>query len=302
MISVIICSANSADLLTVKANIARTIGVVHEIIAFDNHDGSKGICELYNQGVQRAQYDLLCLMHEDIEMQTIGWGEKVVEIFEKNEGLGLLGVAGGGYKSLVPSSWYNADLELNGEFYCCLIQGFKHSGIEEYLDYRNPRNEKLSKVAAIDGCWMCTTRTIALDNPFDEQLLRGFHGYDIDFSLAVGRKYDVAVTYEVLLRHFSEGAFSKQWEREILKMHKKWSRYLPVNTDGLDERSLLRYERRAFKVYFNRQLDAGVSYRELIDIIWDARKSRVFGFLKWYKVYMDLWRVSKQRKKDKRED
>jgi hypothetical protein len=301
MISVIICSANPVELLTVKANIAKTIGVVHEIIAFNNQDGKKGICELYNRGVQRAQYDMLCLMHEDIEMQTMGWGAKVMEIFMENPKLGLLGVAGGGYKSLVPSGWYNADLELNGEFYCCLIQGFKHSGVEEYLDYRNPRNEQLSVVAAIDGCWMCTPKSIALENPFDEKLLTGFHAYDIDYSLAVGRNYDVAVTYEVLLRHFSEGAFSKEWELDTLKVHEKWSRYLPVNTDRLDERSLLRYERRAFKVYFNRQLDNGTSYRELMGIIWKARRSRIFGFLKWYKVYMDLWRVSKQRKKEKQD-
>jgi hypothetical protein len=83
-------------------------------------------------------------MHEDIEMKTEGWGQKVLEIFEQNPETGLIGVAGGGYKSLVPSSWYNADLELNGEFYCCLIQGFKYSGVTEYVDYRNPKNEKLS--------------------------------------------------------------------------------------------------------------------------------------------------------------
>lgn len=298
MISVIICSANQSELLAVSANIAKTIGVAHEIIAFDNHDGSRGICELYNQGVQSAQYDLLCLMHEDIEMQTVGWGEKVMEIFKQNSRLGLVGVAGGGYKSLVPSGWYNADLELNGAFYCCLIQGFKHSGIEEYVDYRNPRNEQLSKVAAIDGCWMCTRKEIALKYPFDETLLTGFHAYDIDFSMAIGQAHDVAVTYEILLRHFSEGSFSGEWESETLKIHEKWSARLPVNTDDLPVKSLLRYERRAFKAYHQRQLDRGTSYRRLMGIIWNSRKSWIFGGWKWYKLYVDLWRVRKKRRKE----
>ena len=301
MISIIICSVSRDELLTVSENIRKTIGVPHEIIAFDNNKLQKGICEIYNMGARQAKYDMLCFMHEDIEMQTVGWGEKLVELFDKHPRLGLLGVAGGGYKSLVPSGWYNADLELNGEFYCCLVQGFKHSGIEEYLDYRNPRNEQLSKVAAIDGCWMCTKKKIALKYTFDETMLKGFHGYDIDFSMAVGQQYDVAVTYEILLRHFSEGSFSGEWENETLKIHEKWSARLPVNTDGLPEKSLLRYERRAFKAYHHKQIDQGTSYRQLMGIIWNSRKSWIFGGWKWYKLYVDLWRVRKNQKKEGRD-
>src|SRR5690349_21085161 len=143
MISVIICSADPVELQLVKENIATTIGTVHEIIAFDNAHAEKGICELYNEGAKQAKNDILVFMHEDIEMKTADWGVKVLEIFNANPNLGLMGVAGGGYKSVVPSSWYNADLEINGGFYCNLIQGFKYSGRESFLDYRNAKNEKL---------------------------------------------------------------------------------------------------------------------------------------------------------------
>ncbi|MCF0050719.1 glycosyltransferase family protein [Dyadobacter sp. LJ53] len=291
MISVIICSADPAALQLVKENVAETIGTDHEIIAFANANAEKGICELYNEGTKQAKYDILVFMHEDIEMKTVHWGARVLEIFAGNPKLGLVGVAGGGYKSLVPSSWYNADLEVNGGFYCNLIQGFKHSGREAFLDYRNAKNEKLTKVASIDGCWMATKKEVALTHPFDQNLLKHFHAYDIDFSLAVGRQYDVAVTYGVLLSHFSEGDFSPVWENEISKVHKKWSAVLPVNADGLDEKSLLRYERRAFKMYFERKLDQGKTYKELMQVCWNARHSRIFKGLKWYKMYVDLWRV-----------
>ena len=295
MISVIICSANAADLAIVSDNIRQTIGVVHEIISFDNHDAAQGICALYNEGAQKAKYDVLCFMHEDIEMKSENWGAKVGSIFSANPKLGLMGVAGGGYKSVVPSSWYNADLKMNGEFYCNLIQGFKYAGRESFLDYRNPKQEKLSKVACIDGCWMVTRKEIALAMPFDDKLLDHFHGYDIDISIQVGQHWDVAVTYEVLLSHFSEGNFSESWEEAILKVHRKWSAVLPVNADGLDEKSLLRYERRAFKMFFNKQLDKGKSYRQLMEICWDARHSRIFRNFKWYKLFVDLRRVSKKR-------
>lgn len=295
MISVIICSANADDLRDVSESIAQTIGVEHEIIAIDNSNGQKGICEIYNIGARQAKYDILCFTHEDIEMKTSDWGTKVIQIFKTYPDIGLVGVAGGGYKSIVPSSWYNADLEVNGEFYCNLIQGFKYSGRDEFHDYRNPRNESLSTVACVDGCWMCTRKEIAEKYPFDEQLLRRFHGYDLDFSLAVNQEYKVAVTYEILLKHFSEGNFDETWMEDTLKVHKKWGWLLPVNSDGLDEHTLKRYERRAYKVFFNRSLDEGVSYAKLKEIISYSRKSRIFPLRIYLKLYLDLWKVRKER-------
>ncbi len=298
MISVIICSANEQDLSKVKVNIAQTIGIPFEIIAIDNSEGKMGICEVYNRGAAQAQYGILCFMHEDIEMITPMWGNKVTELFDQNPKVGLIGVAGGGYKSLVPSSWYNADLEVNGGFYCSLIQGFKHSGETEFFDYRNPKDEKLSHVACIDGCWMCTKKSIVLEYPFDQGLLTKFHGYDLDFSLAVNQKYKVAVTYEIVLRHFSEGNFDSEWFEATLKVHKKWSWILPVNTDGLNEATLSRYERRAFKVFANNLLDQGFTYSQLATIGSHFRHSRIFPRFRYLKIYLDLWKLRKKREKN----
>jgi hypothetical protein len=296
MISIIICSADAKDLLIVTKNIDETVGVPYEIIAVDNSDGKRGICEIYNEGARKAKNEILCFMHEDIAFKTPDWGVKVVELFSENTKLGLIGVAGGGYKSVVPSSWYNADLEMNGEFYCCLIQGFKYAGRPDLYDYRNPKNEKLSRVACIDGCWMSTTKSIALKYPFDEKLLKNFHGYDLDFSLSVNQEYQVAVTYEILLKHFSDGNFGQTWMKDTLKLHKKWSWILPVNTDKLEEKTLNRYERRAFKIFFKRMLDDGHSYSQLVTIIWNSRRSRIFPPKILFKVYLDLGRVWKDRK------
>ena len=74
MISVIISSAKKELVTQVTKNITDTIAVEFEIIAFDNSNGEKGICEIYNQGIKKARYDVLCFMHEDIAMITPGWG------------------------------------------------------------------------------------------------------------------------------------------------------------------------------------------------------------------------------------
>lgn len=293
MISIVICSANAQALDQVKRNIQNTIGVPYEIISFNNSDGKKGICELYNAGTKVGKYDLLCFMHEDIEFITEQWGETVVSLFNADARLGLVGVAGGGYKSLTPSSWYNYDLEINGGFYCNLIQGFKYTDKADAHDYRNPKNEKSAEVACVDGCWLCTRKIIALQNPFDEKMLSQFHGYDIDFSLSVGRTHKVMVTYEILLKHFSEGKFNKIWMEEIVKVHKKWSHILPVNIDNLPENRLKQIERNAFEIFLQQSLQKEYfSKIQLLKIIWSTRKSRIATLSFPYKLFQKLKKLT----------
>lgn len=292
MISIIICSVSQKELSAVSENIRNTIGVEHEILAFDNKHLKKGISEIYNMGVQQAGFNILCLMHEDMEMVTEGWGQKVLDIFNANQQLGLLGIAGGGYKSLAPSSWYNYHLQENGGFYCNIIQGFKHTGKPEAHDYRNPRNETLSRVACIDGCWMCTRKEVATRYPFDQKRLKQFHGYDLDYSIGISQWYQTAVTFEVLLRHFSEGNFDQVWRGEMLKVHEKWAHLLPLNIDGVPAASLKRIERDAYEVFLQQAVDGNwFSKERLLRLIWTTRRSRVATLSFPYKLMQRLLKM-----------
>ncbi|PSL30326.1 glycosyltransferase [Dyadobacter jiangsuensis] len=289
MISIIICSANDVELAHVSENIRKTVGVAYEIIAIDNRREPRGICAVYNEGAKRARFDLLCFMHEDIEMMTADWGARVLDIFDQNPQLGLLGIAGGGYKSLAPSSWYNYHLQENGGFYCNLVQGYRHTGREDTVEYRNPRNQPLSRVACIDGCWMCTRKEVVRRFPFDEKLLTGFHGYDLDFSIAVNQEYQVAVTFEVLLKHFSEGNFNQTWRTQMLKVHQKWPHLLPLNIDGVPDSSLKRIERDAYEVFLQKAVEEKwFSKWELARLIWTSRHSRVATLSFPYKLMLRL--------------
>ncbi|WP_215232909.1 glycosyltransferase [Dyadobacter linearis] len=295
MISVIICSIDPAELEMVSKNIAATIGVPHEIIGIDNRESGKGICAVYNEGTRLAKFPVLCFMHEDMEMKTANWGAKVLELFGQNEKLGLIGIAGGGYKSLAPSSWYNYYLQENGGFYCNLIQGYKHSGKPDMHDYRNPKSESFSKVACVDGCWFCTKKEIALKYPFDSKLLTKFHGYDLDFSIAISREYEAIVTFNILLKHFSEGNFNKSWMDEILKVHRKWSKVLPVNVDAIPEQHLKRIERDALEVFLQQRVNAEDYPRsEMLKLIWSTRRSRVATFSFPFKLMRKFLKMQKQ--------
>ena len=300
MISVIICSAREQDLKNVSQNIFETIGVDHEIIAINNSDGKKGICEVYNAAAKKAKFDTLCFMHEDIEMKTQDWGNVVLNLFTKNPKVGLVGVAGAGYKSVTPSGWYNHDLESNGGAYSNVLQGHKRDATPERHDYFNPKNESFSKVACVDGCWLSMPKSVWNEFPFDDVLLKKFHGYDLDLSLAVNQKYDVVVTFEVFLRHFSEGNYDQNWFEEMLKVHAKWSHVLPLNADHLIEGNLAFIEKRAFRRFLQSSLNDGVAYLTLMKAVVNARPSRLIGLSLVVKLCFALMKMKRESSQLKR--
>ena len=277
-----------------KINITETVGCVFEVLSYPNELGTKGICEVYNQGAKDARYGIVCFMHEDLKILTQDWGKIVWRYFVENPSLGLLGVAGGDYKSLAPSSWFNfeAPPDFPGKKYINLLQGYKSEGKPPVHEFSNPKAEKLSKVACVDGVWMCTRKSIAEEVRFDEQLLKGFHGYDIDYSIAVGRKHMVAVTFEVLLHHFSEGGSTLGWVTDQVSIHKKWSRNLPVNLTGSPLTKCFSYEKHFFRNFLLYAKSMGLSYDSLTQIIQAAKESPAMTTVMYLKL---LWFVRKKR-------
>ena len=230
MISIVICSADPKALEKVKSSIAETIGIGHEIIAIDNSERRSGICTIYNEGARLAKFPVLCFMHEDISFETKNWGELVYRHLKDNK-IGMIGIAGGDSKSMVPSSWSIPVVsnEIN------LIQHYKHPGLQPTKQSStNPATQgMLKRVVALDGVWLCTRKEVFLEFQFDEVNFKGFHGYDIDYSLQVGTKYELFVAFDILIRHFSEGSPDRKWINSAIAVSKKWKNYLPVSVHDL---------------------------------------------------------------------
>lgn len=298
MISIIICSANKSYFDAVKESIAKTIGCEYEILAYENSKGEYGICEIYNQEATKARYNVLCFMHEDIEYKTQDWGKIVSRIFSENPSLGLLGVAGGDYKSLAPSSWFNFGHSkgFKGKIYMNLLQGFKYEKKKIVISIRNPKKEKISKVACLDGVWLCTTKEVFSKVKFDETRLKGFHGYDLDYSLAVNNiGMDVSVTYEILLHHFSEGKYDKTWLTNIKQLHKKWSHILPVNYANLSPDEIFVLEKRMFRQFFTKYLNDGYSKKEMIEILISSKRSRIMTLNLFTKLLFSILKFKRKK-------
>lgn len=297
MISIVICSIDPVQLAEVRSNIAATIGIPYEVIAIDNRNSSKGICEVYNNGASVAKFAIVCFMHEDICIKTENWGKIVLSIFDKNPKAGIVGVAGGGYKSLTPSGWYNVDFQHAEKSFQNIIQGYKYNMKENFHALHNPLVEKLSEVVCVDGVWLCTRKELVLEKPFDQTLLTGFHGYDVDFCLHHFGVYQIFVTYEILLIHFSEGNFTKLWLDEVLKLHHKWRSYLPLTTVKLSQKEIYHTEKRTLKRLIEQMLIWEYSYLDIHKMLLVICKSNQLPARLFYKGYLHFLQLKTRLKK-----
>jgi hypothetical protein len=275
MISIIISSSNPEYLSAVKKNIDATVGIPYEVIAVPNGDGKRGICEVYNSAGAHAKYDVLCFMHEDVIIHTQGWGKKVLEIMSDPE-IGLLGIAGSTYKTLAPGGWACLGLDLR-RHKANLLQRYRFSDRGTKRSLHNSANEMMARVAAIDGVWMCTKKDIFSVVKFDEGRFKGFHGYDVDFSLQVALKFKVYVTFEILLEHFSEGNFSSEWLESIFLLHEKHQNHLPLAIESIPGKEIRQGEKYTAKSLMKQLSKEKYSKAAKLRILWRYRFRAALG-------------------------
>jgi GT2 family glycosyltransferase len=292
MVSIIICSRDEEKLKEVNRSISNTIGVTHQVIAIDNSKGDYSIFQAYNIGVKQSHGNILCFMHEDISFKTTDWGKKVESIFEQNTDLGLVGVAGSSYKTRVPSHWSFPD-SITKTGYINIIQHYQHNRIVHHLN--NPKQESLSKVAAVDGVWFCARREVFEKVSFDDETFSNFHGYDVDFSLAVNQYYKVAVTFDVLIEHLSPGSFNKVWLSETIKLHDKWQNKLPINLEPLTIQEQYLEEKKALICLTEKMIDLDSLDLSVLRLIWSRDIINRFGYSKFIGFNLSLLRFFVKR-------
>jgi len=180
MLSIIISSYQKHYFDQLIENISETIGedFQYEIIQIWNPN-LMSITEAYNSGAEKSKYENLLFLHEDIIFYTRNWGHKLLNHLQK-ESTGIIGVAGSSYVPYAPSSWTVAE-KYNSVH---ILQGNKEN--TEFF-HINSTEENRTKVFAVDGVFIATRKEHFDIFRFDENL-KGFHGYDLDFSLRASRK------------------------------------------------------------------------------------------------------------------
>ena len=211
MISVIVSSHKEIDFFGFSQSLFETIGVPYELIKIEN-PGQFSISKAYNLGAEKAKFEYLIFVHEDVVFVTPGWGIKHMNLYKTHPELGIVGVAGSMKKSSLPTGWGTG----TGEFdRIHLIQ--IHNKKEEFQS-TGKSTDRFEVVRVLDGVFLSTTKEIWSNFRFDENL-QGYHLYDIDFSLRVSQKWKAIISYEILLKHFSSGNYNSDWVDKTLEYH-----------------------------------------------------------------------------------
>lgn len=219
MISVITCSINPEKLEGLRRNLTETIGEVpFELIAIDNRKSPKSIAAAYNEGASKAIYPYLLFIHEDAGFVDKDWTGEIVKKLSEQD-CGVIGFAGSQLMLNAPGGW-------NVMPKWCVWYLMENGSLNRInTDERTPA---FKEVVAVDGFAMFVRKEVWVRYPFDENAIRGFHCYDVDFSLSVGIDYKNYVCTNILLYHDSEGNFGEAWVQETRRVYKeKWNKVLP---------------------------------------------------------------------------
>ncbi len=243
MLSIIICSRNKELCVQLVANINQTIGIPFELEIVTN---AESITQAYESGLKRSTKEFCLFLHEDVLFHTQDWGRSLLDHFKRDSSLGLIGLAGSKTHTFVPSARW--DCAENDK----VIRILQHKPGGQTEDQNQGFEAgKLVEVAVIDGVFMALRKEAGAH--FDQTLI-GFHGYDLDLSLAVQEKgYRVVVIQDLVLEHFSLGNLQLGWLTALLQVHRKYKHILPL-AKGDAESSLLQEIRnlvQLFKHYVN---------------------------------------------------
>lgn len=205
-------------------NVDETIGVEYEMVAVDNRQLGWPIARVYNEGARRASGRCLLFVHEDVVFHQQDWGRALIGRLASPD-CGVIGFAGSKVKLDVYSGWW----QNHAGWDCC---SYIQNGVRCVQGGRLQEGVlSFEPVVTLDGFALLVRREVWEEFPFDEDVLKGFHCYDLDFTLAVGRKYTNYVCGGIAVEHLSSGNLDGRWYETTVQLHDtKWKPLLPVRT------------------------------------------------------------------------
>lgn len=237
MFSIICCSVCPEAAEALRQNIAATIGegVEYEFTAFDNRRENLPIATVYNRCASRARQPYLCFIHEDAAFLTEGWGHLLAPQLAL-PATGVVGFAGSIVKPARLTAWNVCGRDMRANY-------VQHMRGRRHRHHRADGDEAFTPVVTLDGFCLFVRRDVWAQTPFDADACPGFHGYDLDFTLAAATHRTNYVCHTVLVEHHSEGSFSRDWIESLHRLHAKWADRLPMCATPLSEAELERYDR-----------------------------------------------------------
>jgi len=282
MLSLIICARSNDIPVSLKQNIANTVGAEYEIIVIDNSDNHHSIFSAYNLGVEKSKYPYLCFMHDDIAFHTQNWGAKVVKHFT-DDSTGAVGIAGSPYFPAMPGAWWSSKVRNE------ITVTDKDGDITPSIHYYPAAADK-NECVVLDGVWLCIRRALFEKIKFDDTIFSGFHFYDIDICLQVNQLgYKLYCVFDVWIQHLSVGNTDKTWLKNALLVQKKWRQKLPASCMKFSYLQVCKFELRALNEYLDVMLRNNVPKND----IYKLAATQLAGFGKCYFYYQTPFYIHK---------
>lgn len=136
----------------------------------------------YNAAMQQCDAKYKIYLHQDVFVTNKNFIKTIMDLFQANEALGLIGIAG---CVELPENgiWWNAEKKYGQMAHACEPESLQQK-------YYGKAKEMYEKVQAVDGVIMATQYDIL----WREKLFSGWHFYDVSQSLEFQRRgYQVAV-------------------------------------------------------------------------------------------------------------
>ena len=297
MISIVVSSYKEDLFSNFKRSIELTIGdIPYEIIRIYN-PGVMSIGTAYNLGGASAQFPYLVFSHEDVLFHSKNWGKTLVEIFERDSTIGLLGVAGSFYKALYYSGWAlqpsASSVFMIGSHYGKSNIAKTKSGItdEQILNedktipdrFIEPDNVN-EEVVVLDGMFLATQKKVFQKIKFDDSSFKGFHCYDLDYSMQVRKQYKVVVNQNILIEHLSAGTFENDWIKNSKIFTKKWQCELPAANKSYSGNEKAELEFKAFEQFLRINSKTGKGITKSIFHLYKRNYISRIGVVNWLEI------------------
>lgn len=216
-------------------HLKQTCGLQRIQILYAVNPGHQSLAELYNTFLQQARFDIVCLLHDDLKFQRNSyWGVQILRAFAAYPEYAAFSAAGGLSLSEQAVYWENP-AEMVGQV--THLQG-KNTRLSRYSE----RFKYPLEVLVLDGLLLALHRQRLWARPqnpilpgpmvFDE-VLGGFHFYDIAFSLRQSfaaqaqQAGKCGVLTTLKLTHLSTGKVSVDYERIRQKFQQRYQQLVP---------------------------------------------------------------------------
>jgi tetratricopeptide (TPR) repeat protein len=206
MISIIACSHNDAQFAAMQASYDRALADwPHELIRIPDATSLAGG---YNRGAAVATGEVFVFSHDDVEILASDFGDRLMRRLDECDVLGVAGAT----RATGPAWPFAGWPYLHGSVIYPEENGYR---VTVYS-----RTVPLARgIRVMDGVFLAARREIALVVGWDAYTCRGFHGYDVDFTLRAAQAgLRLAVASDLGVVHRSYGSFDDRWEETARKL------------------------------------------------------------------------------------